>query len=116
MKISTFAFVGATALVLSITAPGFAAEPIVGKWKTESGELAKIASCGSAYCIRITTGQFAGKQVGKLTGSGSQYKGSITDPADDKTYSGSAKVNGASMSLRGCALKIFCKTQKWKKQ
>ena len=63
----------------------------------------------------LRSGQYAGKRIGKLAGSGSKYSGTITDPSDDKTYSGNAKVSGASMSLRGCALKIFCKTQKWNK-
>ena len=92
-----------------------AAEPIVGDWKTESGETANIDACGSAYCITLKTGQFAGKRIGRMSGSGGSYKGTITDPSDDKEYSGSAKVNASSMKLKGCALKIFCKTQNWSK-
>lgn len=93
-----------------------AAEPVVGSWKTASGETAKIASCGGAYCITLVTGKFSGKQIGKMSGSGTSYEGEITDPAADKTYAGSADVQGSSLKLTGCALKVFCKTQTWTKQ
>ena len=93
----------------------WAADPIEGTWKTEAGESALIGKCGSAYCITVTTGKHAGKQVGKMSGGNGSYSGTITDPADDKQYSGSAEVKGNGMKLKGCALKIFCKTQRWQK-
>ena len=93
-----------------------AAEPVVGSWKTASGETARIASCGGAYCITLMTGEFKGKQIGKMSGSGASYEGEVLDPKADKTYSGSATVTGSSLKLTGCALKIFCKTQTWSKQ
>ena len=108
-----------TAAAIAVIAFGIntthAAEPIVGNWKTESGETAAIGACGSSFCITVKTGQFAGKRIGRLKGSGASYKGTITDPSDGKEYSGSAKVNGGNMRLKGCALAIFCKTQSWSK-
>lgn len=106
---------GLAALIAAafLATPAFAAD-IEGNWKTTSGETANIAKCGSSYCIKLTTGQFSGKQIGKVSGSG-PYSGTITDPADNKTYSGKATVSGASMKMKGCALKIFCKTQVWNK-
>ena len=92
-----------------------AADPIEGTWKTESGETAGIGPCGGAFCITLKTGQYAGQRIGRMSGSGSSYSGTITDPSDGKEYSGSAKVNGGSLKLKGCALKIFCKTQNWTK-
>ena len=92
------------------------ADPIEGDWKTQSGETAAISDCGGGFCIKLKTGKYAGKSIGKMSASGdSAYKGSITDPADDKTYSGSATLSGATIKMTGCALKIFCKTQTWKK-
>ncbi|MBA3447258.1 MAG: DUF2147 domain-containing protein [Pseudaminobacter sp.] len=92
------------------------ADPIEGNWKTHSGETAAIGGCGGGFCITLKTGKHSGKQIGKMSASGdNKYKGTITDPADDKTYSGSAKLAGASLSMTGCALKIFCKTQTWNK-
>ena len=96
-----------------ISMPAFAAD-IEGNWKTTSGETANISKCGGSFCIKLTTGQYSGKQIGKVSGSG-PYTGTITDPSDNKTYSGKATVSGSSMKMRGCALKVFCKTQTWKK-
>lgn len=93
--------------------PAIAAD-IEGNWKTTSGETANIAKCGSSFCIKLTTGEFSGKKIGIVSGSG-PYNGTITDPADDKTYSGKATVSGPSLKMKGCALKIFCKTQTWNK-
>ena len=107
----------ACAAILFAASTSFAisAEPIVGNWKTEPGETAAISKCGDSFCITLKTGENAGKTIGKLKGSGANYKGTVTDPADNKEYTGSAKVSGSSMKLKGCALKIFCQTQTWKK-
>ncbi|KJF71290.1 DUF2147 domain-containing protein [Agrobacterium arsenijevicii] len=91
----------------------FAAEPIEGNWKTASGETAAIAPCGTAFCVTLKTGKSAGKQIGKLSGKGNNYAGEITDPANDKTYSGTGTVSGNSLSMKGCVLKILCKSQTW---
>lgn len=104
----------ASGLLAATAAPAYA-DVIVGNWKTESGETAAIAKCGGSFCIKLKTGTYAGKSIGKMTGGNGEYKGTITDPADDREYSGSAKVSGASMKMKGCALKIFCQTQTWKK-
>ncbi|HEX7919856.1 MAG TPA: DUF2147 domain-containing protein [Bradyrhizobium sp.] len=51
----------------------------------------------------------------KPAGDGT-YAGTITDPQDDKTYSGTAKLAGSSLELTGCAMSVFCRTQTWKKK
>lgn len=111
-SIATFA--GMTA-ILSLSFGSTFAAGISGNWKTQSGETAAIGKCGGSYCITLKTGKYVGKRIGKMKGSGNSYSGTITDPADDKTYSGSAIISGSTMKLKGCALKIFCKTQTWKK-
>ncbi|RWX75968.1 DUF2147 domain-containing protein [Neorhizobium lilium] len=90
-----------------------AAEPIEGNWKTASGETAQIAKCGSAFCVTLKTGKHAGKQIGSLAGTKGEYTGEITDPANDKTYSGSGSVSGNSLKMTGCVMKILCKSQTW---
>jgi uncharacterized protein (DUF2147 family) len=105
----------AAAMALSM-GTAFAAEPIEGNWKTQSGETAAIAACGSSFCVTLKTGKYSGKQIGKMSGSGNKYKGSITDPANDKTYSGSASISGGSMKMRGCVLGVLCRSQTWSKQ
>ena len=99
-----------------LTATGVSyADPIEGNWKTASGETAAISGSGS-FSIVLKTGKFAGKQIGSLKSSGgNKYSGTITDPADDKTYSGSARLTGTTLKMTGCALKIFCKSQTWRK-
>lgn len=103
----------AALLFAGVSMPATAAEPIEGNWKTASGETAAIAPCGGGYCITLKTGQHAGKQIGKLTGGGASYNGSITDPKDDKTYSGSASVAGDGLKLKGCVLAVLCRSQNW---
>ena len=104
----------ATFMAFGISA-AFAAEPIEGNWKTQGGETAAITNCGGAYCVTLKTGKHAGKQIGKMSGTGEKYKGSITDPANDKTYSGSASISGTSMKMKGCVLGVLCRSQTWTK-
>jgi uncharacterized protein (DUF2147 family) len=101
----------AAAFLMSSSA--FAAEAIEGNWKTASGETAAITQCGSAYCVTLKTGKHAGKQIGKMSGKGNSYSGEITDPANDKTYAGTGTVSGSSLSMKGCVLKVLCKSQTW---
>jgi uncharacterized protein (DUF2147 family) len=101
----------ATAMSMLAT-PAFA-DTIEGKWKTESGETAAISKCGSSYCIKLKTGDHAGKSIGRMKGAKGKYKGSITDPSDDRKYSGSIKINGSTMKMSGCVAYILCKTQTW---
>ncbi|MCM2395320.1 DUF2147 domain-containing protein [Rhizobium sp. S95] len=90
-----------------------AAEPIEGNWKTASGATAEIAPCGGSYCVTLKSGKHAGKQIGKMAGTGGSYKGEITDPEADKTYSGSGTVSGDSLKMKGCVLAVLCKSQTW---
>jgi uncharacterized protein (DUF2147 family) len=105
-------FLAATLLATSFTAAQ-AAEPIVGMWKTASGATAEIAACGSSYCVTLKSGKHNGKQIGKMAGTGDNYKGEITDPETDKTYSGSGTISGKSLKMKGCMMTVFCKTQTW---
>ncbi|AYG58569.1 DUF2147 domain-containing protein [Rhizobium jaguaris] len=104
----------AAALVFSASA-ALAEESIVGKWKTEDGETAVVTRCGSGYCVTLQTGEYAGRQVGKMEGKDGTYTGELTDPEDNKTYSGTGIVSGNTVKMQGCVLKIFCKSQTWTK-
>ncbi len=108
--IRTLVLAGALALVAGLAQ---ADEPIVGNWKTRAGDTAAIAPCGGAYCITLKTGKYAGKKIGTLSGAGGSYSGEITDPVDDKTYSGSGSISGKSLRMQGCVMKVFCKSQTW---
>lgn len=103
----------AAGMVLAmLTAPAFA-DPIEGNWKTKSGETAAIAPCGGGYCVTLKTGAHSGKRIGQLSGSGGKYSGSITDPKNDKTYSGDASLSGNTLKMRGCVLKVLCRSENW---
>jgi uncharacterized protein (DUF2147 family) len=90
-----------------------AAEPIEGNWKTASGETAAISACGGSFCVTLKTGKYSGKRIGKMDGSGNDYSGEITDPAEDKTYSGYGTVSGNRLKMKGCVMSVFCKSQTW---
>jgi uncharacterized protein (DUF2147 family) len=105
-------FAVATAL-LAFATNGHAAEPIEGNWKTQSGATAEIGKCGTAFCVTLKSGQHAGKRIGRMSGSGDSYSGEITDPETDKTYSGSGAVTGNSLRMKGCVLKVLCRSQTW---
>ena len=102
----------AAALALSALSAQ-AAEPIEGNWKTASGATAQIAPCGGSFCVTLKSGKHNGKQIGKMAGSGDSYSGEITDPDNDKTYSGSGTVSGNSLKMKGCVLAVLCKSQTW---
>lgn len=109
MKLKTWI----VAALLTVPGIALAAEPIEGNWRTSSGATAAIAKCGGSFCITLKSGKHAGKSIGKLSGSGADYSGTITDPETDKTYSGSGSINGKSLRMKGCVLAVLCKSQTW---
>jgi uncharacterized protein (DUF2147 family) len=93
------------------------ADPIEGDWKTDKGSTAGISACGSGFCIKLKTGDHAGKSIGSFKANGgNKYSGKITDPETDKTYSGKATLAGSSLKMSGCVLGgLICRSQNWKK-
>ena len=108
----------ATALIASTAPAAFAKDAIEGTWRTKAGALARISPCGGSYCIKLTSGQYKGKSIGKMSkAGGNKYKGSITDPAKNKKYTGKASISGSTMSMSGCVLGgLICQSQKWVRQ
>ena len=102
-------------VLVALTATTFAAGPIVGDWRTQSGETAATVPCGGAnFCVTLKTGTYAGTKIGTLANTGGRYKGKITDPATDKTYTGKASISGAQMKMQGCVLGgLICQAQTW---
>lgn len=107
-------FVLAVLAASSITA---FADPIAGQWRTQAGPIATISPCGAQFCITMKTGKYAGKRIGRFRPDGDgSYSGTITDPTNDKTYSGSASLAGSALELSGCVMGILCRSQTWKRQ
>ena len=106
----------AVAALFAATGVAFA-DPIEGNWRTEAGPTAQISSCGGSFCIQKKSGKHAGKSIGKLgAAGGGTYTGSITDPSNDKTYSGKAALAGNRLKLSGCVLGgLICRSQNWSK-
>lgn len=108
---SLFLALGATFLL----AGAALADPIEGNWKTEVGSTAAIAPCDAGFCITLKSGENAGKQIGAVKADGgNKYSGKITGPANDKTYTGKATLNGGSMKMSGCVFGgLICQSQTW---
>ena len=104
------------AFALMMAAGTAYADDINGNWKTNSGETAAITG-GGPFSITLKTGKHSGKRIGTFTASGkNKYTGKITDPANDKTYSGKASLSGSNLKMSGCVLGgLICRTQNWKK-
>jgi len=106
----------AVAAAATLVSAGIAyADPIEGNWRTEAGTTAQISSCGGSFCIQLKTGVHAGKSIGKLKAAGEKYyTGNITDPANDKTYSGKGRLAGNSLTMSGCVFGgLICQSQSW---
>jgi len=41
--------------------------------------------------------------------------GELYNPDDGRTYTGEIRVKRGTLELRGCALRIFCQTQTWRR-
>lgn len=105
-----------------------------GTWLTASGETrVRIAPCGGNVCGTIVwtknTGakddnnpnaalknrSLVGVNMIQMKPAGDKkWSGSLYNPQDGKTYSGTLTQNDAnSLSLSGCVAGIFCKSQTW---
>jgi Delta7-sterol 5-desaturase len=51
----------------------------------------------------------------KETSDGEWREGSIYNPDDGRTYTGSVSSRNGTLELRGCALGVFCQTQVWRR-
>lgn len=124
--------VGAKLLAMPGSAPAQALDPS-GLYVTESGVTRmRIAKCGTGYCGSIvSTGgsgidaknpdpalrgrKLAGVQILQATKpSGEGFSGTLYNPNDGKTYSGSLTPQDADhVIVSGCVLGLFCKRQTW---
>ncbi|MBB2970178.1 DUF2147 domain-containing protein [Mesorhizobium sp. RMAD-H1] len=108
----------AAALTLAAT-PALAEEPIVGSWKRPNGTVIKYEPCGGAdtYCGTVMTGQYKGKSIGSMSGTGGAYKGKVNKLDEGKTYTGKASVKGNTLSLSGCVMGgLICKSESLARQ
>jgi uncharacterized protein (DUF2147 family) len=130
----------AIALAATTLSQAFAADA-TGIWTTAEGKAhVRVAACGSALCgtviwLREPNGpdgrpklddknEDAAQRNRPILGSSvllgmkpsgdDQWKGSIYNAEDGKTYSATFTLQGTtSAQLQGCVAAIFCKSQVW---
>lgn len=103
--------IGVLTLSLAMAGAALAAEPIEGDWLTAKGATVSIAACDAEFCL---TGA-AGKDLGKVSGSGGHYEGSLTNPDNGKSNAVKIDVSGDTLTLSGCA-GIVCASRDWTRQ
>ena len=116
----------------SLSGPARAADP-AGLWLTETGSSRiRIAPCGGGYCGTIVsapgkaldaknpdpalrTRSVVGVQIlDAPQKDGSGFSGSLYNPNDGKTYSGSLRLTSPNtLEVSGCVMSVFCKRQSW---
>lgn len=126
----------AALLLLAPSAPT-QANSIFGNWKTPTGSIVQIYSCGPDACLRIfaissqaptrvdahnpnpslRARPLCGLQIGSgfhLTAPDRADSGHLYDPKSGKTYSGSITRVGNQLHLRGyIGFSIFGRTETW---
>jgi uncharacterized protein (DUF2147 family) len=121
------------ALAAALLVTPAAAQDATGTWLTQTGDTrVRIAPCGANLCGTIIWQRTPSKDVNnpdaskkarnivgitllsmRKTGEG-KWAGSLYNPTDGKTYSGTLTQGGAnSLSLSGCVAGIFCRSQTW---
>ena len=124
--------------ILAALAAGFACSPAraadpSGTWLTETGtSRVRITPCGGGFCGSIVSAPGKGLDAKNpdpaLRGrsvvgiqilnapqaDGAGFSGSLYNPNDGKTYSGSLRLTGPnSLEVAGCVMSVFCKRQTW---
>ena len=105
-------------------APALAAEPF-GNWQRPStGAVVHFYNCGGKLCGKIVSVKAASsaKEVGTVIVKGAvktgdnEWKGSLLDTDNGKTYTGVISLVGADgLNLKGCALGIICEGETWRR-
>ena len=106
----------AVAALLIMTGTALA-DPIEGNYRTpETGATAKVAACGSSYCMTYTSGDHSGKQFATMKPNGDgTYSGRLTNYADGgKEYTGKARIDGRDIVVSGCVMGgLICKNRRF---
>ena len=121
----------AVGLALASSGGAFAADPVLGTWKTQvdDGAFAHVDmyQCGPAICGKIVrtfndAGEYKSENLGKdivrsMTPSGENaYAGKVWRPSNNKVYKGKIALNGNSLKLAGCvAGGLLCSKQTWQR-
>jgi len=131
---STLRAAGLLAALLA-AGPGHAAGDPSGLWLTETGDSkVRLARCGAGYCGTLVSVSGKGLDannpdpalrgrsvvgvqiVNAPNASGDGYAGTLYNPKDGKTYSGSLTPKDPdTVEVAGCVLSVICKRQTWRR-
>jgi uncharacterized protein (DUF2147 family) len=110
--------------LIGLTASASAFDPY-GKWmRPSAGAVVNFYNCGGKLCGKIVAVKAAStaKEVGTVIVSGAvktgdnEWKGSLLDTDNGKTYTGVITLVGADgLNLKGCALGIICQGETWQR-
>ena len=114
------------AVALTLCGTALAADPVVGTWKTETGETGgylhvDITTCGASICGKIAkvlgsdNTSIEGERIiwdMQAKGNGNYSGGRIWAPDVDKTYRSKMALNGNALKVSGCVGPI-CRGQTW---
>ncbi|UZF93302.1 DUF2147 domain-containing protein [Bosea sp. NBC_00550] len=100
-----------------------AAQEVAGVWERDTGaSRVRFTKCGEALCGTISwlKEQNGPAKVGqrifydmKPDGDG-KWAGSAFNPEDGKTYSGTMKLSGSTLTTAGCVMGgLICRSVKW---
>ena len=113
-------------------------KPVEGNWRTPTGAIIQVYSCGEAECLKLVqlepgspytvdgknpdlklqTRPLCGLEIGSgfkpLEDGKKADGGSLYDPKSGKTYSGVIAADGDQLKLRGfVGLKVFGRSEQW---
>jgi len=111
-------------VLIGLTVSASAFDPY-GKWmRPSTGAVVNFYNCGGKLCGKIVAVKAASsaKEVGTVIVSGAvktgdnEWKGSLLDTDNGKTYTGVITLLGADgLNLKGCALGILCQGETWQR-
>ena len=121
------------ALATTLACGGARAADLSGLWLTETGaSRVRVAACGTGYCGTLAsvpgkaldahnpdpalrTRSVVGVQIFEAQrADGSGFAGSLYNPNDGKTYSGTMRLTDPNaLEVSGCVLSVFCRRQTW---
>ena len=107
--------------LIGLSAKSALAASPYGNWKRpKNGAIIKVYKCAGGLGMKVVSsprGQSVGSRMmcgAKKSGSQS-WSGTLTNPEDGKKYAGTVTVRGNRLTLTGCVLSIFCKSETWRR-
>ena len=118
---------------LTLSSAAALADPAEGRWSTQPDDngntgIIEITLCtdGVRLCGTLIESHkgdgsvFESPNVGRRIvwdmepeGDGAYSNGQVWAPDRDKTYSSHMTLSGNSLSVSGCVLRVFCRSQEW---